>query len=69
MRGAFNEILNQNIPQEAVSSMKESVDCTVYCFGNSVSIPTMYAFISAVVLVLVGVYILLNAIKYKKSTK
>ena len=69
MQGVFNQMLNEGVPSEAIDGMKSSVDMSIYFFGNKVEIPSMYIFISATVVFMVGVYILLNAIKSKKARK
>lgn len=69
MRGVFNEMLDAGIPTAAVDGMKNSVDINIFFFGSKVEISSMYIFISSTVILLVGVYILLNAIKSKKASK
>lgn len=69
MQDVFSEMLNTGVPKEAVEGMRNSVDCNVFFFGNRVEISSMYIFISATVVCLVGIYILLNAFKAKKARK
>lgn len=63
--GAFAELESLHIPTEVIQSMKDGIDCNLYFFGNAVNIPTMYAVLTASVVILVSVYILLNALKRK----
>jgi len=65
MRGAFEELENQNIPAEVVDSIKSALDCDVQFFDRSVTVPSMYAVLGATVVVFVVAYILMN--KYKKA--
>ncbi|MBQ7353318.1 MAG: ABC transporter permease [Clostridia bacterium] len=69
MQGVFSEMVNVGIPTDAVEQMKNSVDCNVFFFGNKVEISSMYIFISVTVIALVGIYIMLNALKSKKASK
>lgn len=69
MRGVFSEMLNTGVPNEAVEEMLNSVDCNIFFFGNKVEISSMYIFISVTVVALVGIYILLNAVKSKRASK
>lgn len=63
MQGALSELQSQGIPSEVVESIKDSLDCNLYFFGDQVSEPTMYLIIGGTVAALVAVYILMNALK------
>ena len=67
MRGVFAEMQNQGIPAQVVESIKNSLDCNLYFFENPVDISTMYAILIATIVVLIGIYILLNAFAKDKS--
>lgn len=69
MRGAFEELEKTKVPKEVINELKESVDFDVILFDNKVSIPNMYIYLVATVLVLVGIYVLLNVIRNKKKTR
>ncbi len=64
LTGAFAEMQRQGLPIEAIESSKDALDCNLYFFGKQVSIPAMYLVLCGSVLVLIGVYILIN--RYKK---
>ncbi len=66
MRGIFEEMKNQNLPDEIINSFKEVTDCKLYLFEKEVSIGAMYAIIGITVLLLIGIYVLMNVIKSKK---
>lgn len=66
MRGALKEIENQGIPSGVVEELKNSLDCNLYFFENQVSIPAMYMVVGVAVIVLIGIYVLLN--KYAKKS-
>lgn len=65
MRGAFAELTALGIPQEAVDGIRDSIDCHLYFFDRPVSIPDMYAILCITIMVLVGLYILLNSLRRK----
>lgn len=67
MNGAFNEMLNIGVPAEVLESVKDSVDCNLYFFGNKVSVGVMYAIIIATIVVLLGIYVLLNFFAGRKK--
>ncbi len=68
MQGVFNEMLNQNYPEEVVESMKSVVDCNITVFDKIVSIPVMYIILVSTIALLITTYILLNLFN-KKRTK
>ncbi|MBQ2704957.1 MAG: ABC transporter permease [Clostridia bacterium] len=65
MQGALAEMQNQGIPAEVVESIKDSLDCNLYFFGEQVSIPTMYLILGGTVAVLIAVYVMMNSLKKK----
>ena len=66
MGGSFREMADNGFPAEVIESMKGSVDCTVKFFDTAVEVPAMYAVVIVSVVVLIGVYVLLNALFGKK---
>ncbi len=65
MQGALAEMQNQGIPAEVIESIKDSLDCNLYFFGEQVSIPTMYLILGGTVAVLIAVYVMMNSLKKK----
>ena len=63
MQGALAEMQNQGIPTEVIEKLKDSLDCNLYFFGSQVNIGTMYMILGITILVLIGIYILLNISK------
>lgn len=63
LRGVFEEMKAQNFPSEVVENIKDSIDCNLYFFGDKVDLSTMYLIVGGSVVVLVMVYILINALK------
>ncbi len=58
LNGAFNEMSAVGFPDEVVNAVKDSVDCNLYFFGNSVSQSTMYIIMAAAVAALIIIYVL-----------
>ena len=69
MSGVFKEMSAQGFPAEVVSGIKDSVDCNLYLFNNSVSIGAMYAVMLITIAVLIGVYVAINLLWGKKLIK
>ena len=69
MNGAFREMSKQNFPPDVVEKIKDSVDANLYFFGKKVSIGAMYGILITSVVVLVGIFVLINIIKSKKVKK
>lgn len=67
LRGVFEEMSVQGFPAEVVESIKDSIDCNLYFFGNPVNIATMYLILTASVATLIGIYILLNVLRSGKK--
>ena len=67
MRGGLAEMENEGIPTDAIESLKDAMDCNLYFFDNKVEILVMYAILGVTILLLLGIYILLNALKKKEK--
>ena len=67
MRGVLEEMSNAGFPKDAINGIKDTVDCNLYFFENKVNVGTMYIILVATVVVLVGIYIMMNVVKAKKS--
>lgn len=60
-------MIELGFPQEAINGIKDSVDCNLYFFGNSVNILTMYIILISSIIAFIGIYILINVFSgYKK---
>lgn len=60
LRGVFAEMEDAGFPADVVDGLKDAIDCNLYFFDQKVAEPIMYAILSATVLLLIGVYILMN---------
>lgn len=65
--GVFDKMATQGVSEQAITSLKNSVDCNIYFFDNAVSVPMMYLVVSITVVLLVGAYVLINALSKKKN--
>lgn len=67
MRGAIREIEKTGVPSAAIEALRDSVDCNIYFFGNSVSLAGMYTALITSTAVLLAAYILLNILSVKRA--
>ena len=67
MQGVFAQLQKQGISAEVIEEIKNSLDCSLYFFGNPVDMATMYSILGITVATLIGIYILLNACKKNKG--
>ena len=65
LAGAFREMRAVGFPAEIVESIRDSIDCNLYFFGEKVSIGTMYLVLCGTIAVLSALYILFNLRKKK----
>ena len=54
-------------PAEVIEGIKDSIDCNIYFFDNKVSISAMYIILICSIIVLIGAYVLINALKNRKA--
>lgn len=66
MQGALDEMQTDGVPAQIVESIKDSVDCNLYFFGESVSMTEMYVVLVASIVVFLSIYVLLNISASKK---
>ena len=69
LRGVFEEMDTLGFPPEVTEEIKDSIDCNLYFFGDKVGLNVMYLILAGAVAVLVGVYVLLNVLSKKGTTK
>ncbi len=65
MQGVFAEMQRLNYPKEIIESFKDTTDCNMYFFDKLVPQSTMFIILGATVIVLIGLYVLLNLHKKK----
>ena len=66
MRSSLEEFEASGIPAEIVKGMADTVDCNLYFFEKEVSVPMMYLILGGSVILLIGIYVLLN---YRKNRR
>lgn len=67
LRGVLDEMSALGVPEDVVNSIMESLDCRLYFFGTEVTQSGMYIWLAAAVAVLIGICVLINIIKARKS--
>lgn len=66
LNGAFGELIKQGVPTNVIEEMKTSLDCNISFFGNNVSMGAMYGILIGTIVVLMGLYVLVNFLKRKR---
>lgn len=69
MCGAFDAMQKEGIPAEVVEKIKDSLDCNLSFFGNSVSMANMYVVLIVTIVVLLTAYVLLNVYAAKRNKR
>ena len=64
--GVMNE-LSKKLPLEAITGLKDSIDCNLYFFGASVDTAVMYAVLIGSIAILLGAYIIINKLSKAKK--
>ena len=65
LRGVFEGLEADGYPNEVIEVLRDVIDCNVYFFDEKVGVPAMYWILGVSVVVLIGVYVALNALKRK----
>lgn len=65
LRGVFAEMKADGYPKEIINGLKDVIDCNVYFFDNQVELSTMYLILGGSVVVLIGIYVVMNMMKRK----
>lgn len=65
LRGVFAEMKADGYPKEIINGLRDVIDCNVYFFDNKVELSTMYVILGGSVVVLVGIYVVMNMMKRK----
>lgn len=63
MGGAFRKMEDMGLPPEVMGQFRRVVDCEISFLGIDVPVGAMYAVLGGAVLVLIGVYVVLNVFK------
>lgn len=65
LRGVFASLEADGYPNEVIEVLRDVIDCNVYFFDEKVGVPAMYGVLGVSVVVLIGIYVALNAVKRK----
>ena len=65
MQGVFAEMRADGYPKEIINGLRDVIDCNVYFFDQKVELSTMYLILSGSVVVLIGIYVVMNMMKRK----
>lgn len=65
MGGVLREMERTGISSQAIEALRDSVDLNMYFFGSKVEIGAMYAILCVSIVVLIAVYVFMNARKQK----
>ncbi len=63
LRGVFAQMEKIGFPSEVLQGIRDSIDCNLYFFGNSVSTAAMFVIMCGTNILLIGGYVLLQSLK------
>ena len=66
LHGVFKEMESLGFPLKMIDSIRDSVDCNLYFFGNKVSLSAMYIVLIATIAAAVLLYVAINMLLAKK---
>lgn len=66
LRGVYREMSTQGFPPEVIEGIKDSIDCNVYFFNHKVGIGAMYGIMIGSIVLLLGVYVLINYLRKER---
>ncbi|MBQ7973682.1 MAG: ABC transporter permease [Clostridia bacterium] len=69
MNGALDELLSAGIPEEVLNGIRQANDLNLTFFGNSISIGLVYCIIVCTILLLLGIFILVNFRRQKQQSQ
>ena len=67
MGGALDALTEKGIPVDAITELRNVVDCNIYFFDEKVSIGAMFGIIALTITVIMTAYVLLNKFKGGKA--
>lgn len=65
LRGVFAEMKTDGYPTQIINTLQDVIDCNIYFFDEKVSMSTMYLILGGSVIVLLGIYVVMNLVKKK----
>ncbi len=67
LRGVFAHMSDLGVPEDFLNEIMKALDCKLSFFGTEVTNTGMYIYLAAATVVLIGIYVLINVIKTRKS--
>lgn len=67
MQGVLTEMNKQGVPIDVIEEIKNALDCNLYFFGHQVGISSMYLILGVTIVVLIGIYILINLLMNRRK--
>ena len=67
LRGSLAEMTNIGVPQEAIGELRAVLDCDLTFMGGEVKLYAMFVILGVSVALLLGGYVCLNMLSYKKT--
>lgn len=64
--GGYREMEALDFPAEVVETIKDSIDCNLYFFGEKVGLVNMYVVLAASVVLAVGIFVLMNMLSGRR---
>lgn len=64
--GIYREMEALDFPAEVVETIKDSIDCNLYFFGEKVGLVNMYVVLAASVVLAVGIFVLMNILSGRR---
>lgn len=69
MRGAMEALAEAGVPAEAIEIHKRSADLYLYLGDTRISTPVLYTVLIGAVLLIVGLYVLLHALRERRAAR
>ena len=60
LQGVFAEMESQGFPEEVIETIKDSIDCNIYFFGDKVEPLMMYIILGGSTAILMAIYVMMN---------
>ena len=67
--GVFDEMSSVGFTEEAITGIRESIDCRLFFFDREVKTPVMFAILVGAVVFFTGLFVLFHILSKKEKTK
>ncbi|MBE7080366.1 MAG: ABC transporter permease [Clostridiales bacterium] len=69
LNGVFEEMLAENVPQQAVDGLRAAADCRLSFFGNTVEQWVMYLVLAGSILLMLSAFVIIMVLAERKNRK